>query len=105
MVLSALQKHNAVSLLGHEKAQRQRQLVVQQHVLQPLRRLLGISDLAEVASLFGGVTVASVRRATGQVVTHFMSHTNKVFGREGTTLMSAHLCFKLLSASHGLQLL
>lgn len=29
MVLSALQEHNTVSLLGHEKAQRQRQLVVQ----------------------------------------------------------------------------
>lgn len=52
VVLSALQEHDAVSLLGHEETQRQRQLVVQQHVLQPLGRLLGVPDLAEVASLF-----------------------------------------------------
>lgn len=36
MVLSTFQEHDTVSLLGHEKAQRQRQLVVQQYVLQPL---------------------------------------------------------------------
>lgn len=79
MVLSALQEHHAVSLLGHEKAQRQCQLVVQQHVLQPLGRLLGVSDLAEVASLCGRVTVASVCRApgaTGHVFTHFAKHNN-----------------------------
>lgn len=108
MVLPALQKHDPVTLLGHEKAQRQRQLVVKQHVLEPLGRLLGISDLAEVASLFGIVTVASVLRApgaTGQVLMHVLSNTNSVFERVGTTLRSTHLCFELLSASHGLQLL
>lgn len=57
VVLSALQEHHTVSLLGHEETQRQRQLVVKQHVLQPLGRLLGVPDLAEVASLFGRVTV------------------------------------------------
>lgn len=105
VVLSALQEHHTVSLLGHEETQRQRQLVVQQHVLQPLGRLLGVPDLAEVASLFGGVTATSVRCAPGQLVTHILTNTSGVFGRMGTTLRSTDLCFELLSPSHGLQLL
>lgn len=96
MVFAALKEHNTISLLGHEKAQRQRQLVVQQHVLQPLWRLLSISDLAEVSSLLGRVTVA--RCVQGQFVSHTVS-------RMGTMLRSTHLCLELLSPRHGLQLL
>lgn len=105
MVLSALQEHHTIALLGHEETQRQRQLVVQQHVLQPLGRLLGVPDLAEVASLFGGVTATSVSCAPGQLITHILTNTSGVFGRMGTILRSTDLCFELLSPSHGLQLL
>lgn len=51
MLLSSLQENHAVPLLSHEQTQGQGQLVVQQHVLEALRRLLSVPDLAEVAAL------------------------------------------------------
>lgn len=54
VLLAALREDHPVPLLGHQEAERQGQLVVQERVLQPLGRLLGVPDLAEVASLGRG---------------------------------------------------
>ena len=49
--VGSLSEDDAVSLLGHEEAERETQVGLQQSFAQTVRRLLGVPHLAKVGSL------------------------------------------------------
>ena len=52
MPVGSLSVDDAISLLGHEQAERETEVRLQQRLSQSVGRLLGVSNLAEVSSLY-----------------------------------------------------
>ena len=53
MPVGSLSVDDAISLLGHEQAERETEVGLKQRLSQSVGRLLGVSNLAEVGSLYG----------------------------------------------------
>ena len=52
MPVGSLSVDDAISLLGHEQAERETEVGLKQRLSQSVGRLLGVSNLAEVSSLY-----------------------------------------------------